>query len=366
MVPRMALELLDWLPLAVGLELTLACPHRCLTCGSSAGTASPDELSQPEWLKVIDTLGTLGTERITLLGGEPLMHPGWQELAARGIEYGMHMELVTSGFGLNSTTVRQMAELPLTSVSVSVDGTEAVHDWLRRSHGSYRRVLAGIRQLDAAAIPVGVTTQVNTQTLPLLEALGEELEAAGVLAWQIQLTLPAGRALDTDLALKPEQMLTLYETLRRMHNKRALSPHLTDSIGWCTSDDVRLRTPKGMPKRAWIGCQAGIRVLGVTSSGRVKGCLSLPNRADDANLRQQPLDAIWHDPLRFPYNRRFDPASLSGVCAACSYATLCRGGCTAASLAWSGKPNASRHCLRVLAGTEHPQPVAASAAQGVP
>jgi radical SAM protein with 4Fe4S-binding SPASM domain len=357
----MALELLDWFPQVVGLELTLACPHRCLTCGSSAGMARPDELSSSQWLSVIDELGALGTERITLLGGEPLSHPGWQELAARGIAHGMHMEMVTSGFGLDDATVQRMVELPLTSVTVSVDGTEAVHDRLRRNEGSYRRVLGAIRRLDGAAIPVGVTTQVNTQTMPLLEALGEELEAAGVLAWQIQLTLPTGRALETELVLGPEQMPTLYTTLRRLHEKRALSPHFTDSIGWCTPDDVKLRTPKGMPKRAWIGCQAGIRVLGVASNGRVKGCLSMPDREDDANLRHQPLREIWRDPARFSYNRRFDPASLSGACARCAYGRLCRGGCTAASMAWSGKPNVSRHCLRFIADSEQRLPVTSSA-----
>lgn len=338
----------EWFPQTVGLELTLACPHRCVTCGSNAGQARTNELTLVEWFAVIDELAALGTERVTLLGGEPLTYPHWEAVARQGIARGIDMEMVTSANGLDETTAERIATVGLSSVTISIDGTESVHDEQRRCVGSYRRAMRAIAALDALGVPMGVTTQINSRTLPVIEALGAELEAAGVEAWQIQPTIPTGRAAGTELALTPERMVKLYETVQRMVRRPALCPHFTDGFGWFTHDDVRLRTPQRMPPRAWIGCQAGLRVLGITSDGRVKGCLSMPDHASEGSLREETLTVIWRDSSRFAYNRGFDSKSLSFGCARCDYGEICRGGCTAMAMAVSGKPHASHHCLRLL------------------
>lgn len=336
----------EWIPVTAVCELTLACPHRCVTCGSNAGRPRENELTHGEWLALIDELAVLGTRRLTLMGGEPLNYRGWQQLAARGIEHGMDVEMVTSAMGLNEVTADTIAELPLYAVTVSVDGTEAVHDAQRRVPGSYRQAIKAIELLDARGVAVGVTTQINPLSLPVLEELGPRLEAAGVLGWQIQLTLPTGRAKTTELMLPPARIPELHDTLRRMSARRGLRPHLTDNIGWFTCDDVQLRTPQGMPRRGWMGCQAGLRVLGVTSDGRVKGCLSMPDPNDEGNVRELGLTAIWKDGSRFAYTRAFKAEALGGACARCVYGRLCRGGCTATALAVSGRPHVSLHCLK--------------------
>jgi len=90
---------------------------------------------------------------------------------------------------------------------------------------------------------VGVTSQVNPQSLPTLEALAEELQDAGAMGWQWQLTLPVGRAAgQAHLAMTQEQMPELYRLLQRMTKRQGLRPHITDNIGYCTEDDAILRT----------------------------------------------------------------------------------------------------------------------------
>ncbi len=335
-----------WIPESVALELTLACPNRCATCGSDAGRPRKGELSHSQWLALIDELAGLGTKRLTFIGGEPLTYPGWEALAARGVERGMAVEMVTSAFGLDEVAADKIAQLPLYAVTISVDGTEEVHDAQRGVPGSYRQALRALRLLDARGVPVGIATQINPLTLPVLEQLAPVLEDAGVLGWQVQLTIPTGRARTTDLMLPPSSMPTLYETLQRMKARRGLRPHLTDNLGWFTCDDVELRTPPGMPNRGWQGCLAGIRGAGVTSDGRVKGCLSMPDPDHEGNVKERGFSAIWADPGRFAYTRAFSSDSLRGPCARCAYGRLCRGGCTATAMAVSGRPHVSLHCLK--------------------
>jgi radical SAM protein with 4Fe4S-binding SPASM domain len=333
------------------LELTLRCPYRCETCGSDAGRARADELNTEEWLQVIGELAELGCQRVTLMGGEPLSHPDWQSIAARAVREGLEVEMVTSGAGLTAEVAATMAAVPLDSVTLSVDGVEAVHDAQRRAPGAFRRALDAIGTLRRQGIAVGVTTQLNTLTVPTLEQLAPELEAAGALAWQVQHTIPTGRARRTDLTLPAAETHHLHRTLHHLTKRRGLRPSLTDSVGYLTPDDVLLRSIPGMPRRAWAGCWAGWFAVGITSDGAVKGCLSIPDPHFEGRLRAESLATIWNDPNRFAYTRAFRRESLHGACGECAYGRLCRAGCTAMQLAVHGRLGTCTHCFRAHSRT---------------
>ncbi|HEX7596591.1 MAG TPA: radical SAM protein [Polyangia bacterium] len=330
------------------LELTLECPCRCQTCGSNAGAARDDELSVSEWLGVVNELADLGCKWLTLMGGEPLVSPAWPAVARAAVGRGMVVDMVTSGVGMDATTAAALFEAGLSSVTVSVDGTAQVHNRLRGVPDGHAHALRAIGLLDAAGLRVGVTTQINGENIDTLEALAPELQSAGAMGWQLQLTIPVGRAAGAHLAAPPERMAELHQVLRRLAARPGLRPTLTDNLGYCTADDVQLRTPaRASRPRQWLGCFAGLAVAGVTSNGTVKGCLALPDACGEGNVRHEPFRQIWGDPKRFAYNRAFDPASLSGACADCEHGRHCRGGCTALAMAFHGRPGVSQHCFRL-------------------
>lgn len=337
-------------PAVVALELTLRCPCRCVTCGSRAGAPRARELQHQEWLDVIAGLADLGCQRISLMGGEPLLYPRWAELAtaARGRE--IIVDMISSGQGLVEDVASRIRDSGLHAVTVSVDGLAATHDGQRGLLGCFQQALQAIRLVDHVGLKVGVTTQVNRGNLSELEALAPILEDAGVLGWQLQMTLPIGRAEAQALALTPAEMPELLRVLRRLAQRRGLRPHLTDNIGYCTHDDLTLRTIQGGFPRPWLGCRAGLDALGVTSDGRVKGCLALPDTCVEGNLRERSLADMWNDASGFAYNRQFTPAQLGGACIACPHSDRCRGGCSATAYASFGRPSASAHCLRLHDG----------------
>ncbi|HEY5283320.1 MAG TPA: radical SAM protein [Polyangia bacterium] len=338
-------------PFAVALELTLRCPCRCQTCGSHAGAPRARELDHGEWMGVIGALADLGCRRITLMGGEPLLYPRWVELATAAREREMIVDLISSGQGLDEKTASLMAKSGLHAVTISVDGLASTHDAQRQVPGCFEQALRAIRWVDRAGLKVGVTSQVNLGNLAELEALAPILEDAGVLGWQLQLTLPLGRADENrHLVAPPSMMPELLRVLRRLGRRRGLRPHITDNIGYCSRDDLELRTIQGGFPRPWLGCRAGLDALGITSDGRVKGCLALPDTCTEGNMREESLAAIWRDPNRFRYNRCYTSEQLSGPCTVCAEAQRCRGGCTATAYAMHGRPGTSSHCLRLHDG----------------
>jgi radical SAM protein with 4Fe4S-binding SPASM domain len=331
-------------PVNVVWELTLACNLRCAHCGSSAGVARDAELSAAEALALCRDLAALGSRRVTLMGGEPLLRDDWDAIARALSGAGVVVELLTNGHLLDDDAARRIVDACVHSVSVSIDGTEEAHDGLRRRRGSYRAAMDAVARVRAAGLPVGVVTQVNRRNAGVLRDLHEALVAAGVQGWQVQLCEALGRGGEgAPLMIEPADLPALERDLVAIAADGRLWTYAADSIGYMSRNEPRLRTSATGRQGFFAGCQAGVRVLGVTSDGRVRGCLSLPAEFDEGSVRERPLAAIWADPDAFAYNRR--PRDPHGFCATCPFGRVCRGGCS--SLAWSatGRLGDNPYCL---------------------
>ncbi|MBM4397785.1 MAG: radical SAM protein [Deltaproteobacteria bacterium] len=321
-------------------ELTLACEMRCLHCGSFAGSPRKDELSWDELASVADQLADLRCEKVTLGGGEPTMHPRWDDLGRRLSARGVRVNLISNGWGWSPEHLARARDAGLTNVAFSLDGLEDAHDAVRRP-GSFRRVIAAIDGCAAARFPVSAVTHVNRRNAEQLRDLADLLASRRVSSWQVQLGIPSGSLRDNrDLVIQPEDMLRLVPLVAdlrtSLRGRMEVCP--ADNIGYFGRYEKALRD-RGAEISFWIGCRAGMQVIGIESDGGVKGCLSLPSarhgadRFSAGNLRHRSLVDIWNDPETFAWNREFGTDQLGGFCAACRYGDVCRGGC--AWTAWS-------------------------------
>ena len=337
--------MLNWRPTTCVWEVTLACNARCMHCGSRAGQAREDELSTDEGLELIRQLAELGCEGVTLSGGEPLVRPDWP-LLARGIrDAGMRLELITNGLAVSSQAA-QVADLGFFAVTFSVDGPAAVHDRLRGVDGGLERLLEGAAALSHRGVRLGAVTQVNRLNLGCLDEVHELLLDNGFEGWQLQLTMAHGRAADNgDLCLPPTRLRSLEERLLALQQRTPLFVQAADNIGYMSRHEPALRSGTGRADRCWTGCTAGLQVVGVTSHGRVRGCLSLPDSFDEGSVRHRRLAEIWNDPGAFEYTRGFQRELLSGPCEGCELGTVCRGGCTSLAVASSGAVHSNAYCL---------------------
>ncbi len=293
---------------------------------------------------MIQQLAELGCGRVTFLGGEPFSRPDWTRLAREVRTQNMALEIITSGMNVSDRVVARLLELEVDSMTVSVDGTREAHDELRGVKGGFERALDAITRMDEAGLRVGVATQLNALSLPSLEALAPEIQRAGAMGWQLQLSMPSGLAGDA-LVLPPERMSEVFTIIRRLRTRAGLRPFLTNNLGYMSWDDPILRSAPGVAPRCWLGCFAGVRTVGVASDGSVRGCLALPYEMQEGNVRSESLKSIWLDPARFAYTRGFELTDLSGACAACEHGALCRGGCNALAMRVHGKTGTCTHCM---------------------
>jgi radical SAM protein with 4Fe4S-binding SPASM domain len=329
------LKQVGFFPRACVWELTLACNLRCKHCGSFAGTKRPAEMSLEENLRVADELATLGCRRVTLSGGEPTLHPDWDTIGKRLADRCIKVNLISNGWHWTPAHVERTKAAGLCGAAFSLDGFEREHDEFRQA-GSFARVVSAIEACVAGDLPVAVNTTVNKLNQRSLRELRNFIEAKGAFSMQIQLATPSGNMGENrDLVVDPADLVWLVPeiaAIRRL-NTRKFFAVAADDIGYYGKPEQGLRDDGGeLP--FWLGCRAGCQVVGIESSGNVKGCLSLPSsmhgeaRFVEGNLREKSLAEIWASPEAFAYNRKSSEKSLTGFCRVCRYRDFCRGGCT--------------------------------------
>jgi radical SAM protein with 4Fe4S-binding SPASM domain len=328
-------------------EVTLACDLACRHCGSRAGRARPDELSTEQCLDLVEQMAALGVREVTLIGGEAYLRNDWLDLVRAIGAHGMTPSMTSGGRGIDAQLAAAAAQAGLAGVSISLDGLAQTHDRLRGVQGSHAHALAALAHLRAAGIPVTVNTQINRLSMPELPAVLEQLAESGAHSWQIQLTVPMGRAADEpEVLLQPYDLLELFPLLRSLADRsKQLGVRLLpgNNIGYFGPHESTLR---GYMLDGHAGsCQAGQLTLGIEADGTIKGCPSLPTAAwGGGNIRDATLREIWERaaPLRYTRDRTVD--DLWGYCRDCYYADTCRAGCTWTSDVFFGRPGNNPYC----------------------
>jgi radical SAM protein with 4Fe4S-binding SPASM domain len=335
----------SWPLHSVCMELTLRCNLRCLHCGSAAGDARKNELTLPELIPVLEDLRMLGAERLVLLGGEPLLHPDWEEIVTMAKAFGLRVSLISNGLAVTQTVVAALAGLGVDVVGISVDGaSDEVHDRLRGAAGARTRAWAAVDRLRSAGLPVTVITTVMRANLAELPLMRDQLAGRGGLVWQIQSANGTGERFPRDLLPSPADLLWV---ARFVEETRRLFP--ADRLAVATGHNIghhACGVSDHAAAGAWRGCPGGITSLGIGSDGSVKPCLSMGDREIVGNVRSVRLRELWRDPALFAHSRRFAPGRLMGGCAACPHGSECRAGCPEMARTATGDVWDNPFCLR--------------------
>ncbi|MEH2296949.1 nif11-class peptide radical SAM maturase 3 [Nostoc sp.] len=317
-------------------EITLKCNLACQHCGSRAGHTRANELSTAEALDLVRQMAEVGITEVTIIGGEAFLRPDWLEIAQAITSSGMLCGMTTGGYGITLETAHRMKEAGISVVSVSVDGLEATHDRLRGRQGSWQWAFQTMSNLKQAGIPFGCNTQINRLSAPEFPRIYEHLRDAGILAWQIQLTVPMGNAADnSEILLQPYELLDVYPMIARVAQRakrEGVQVQPGNNIGYYGPYERMLRG-EGDAWTFWQGCNAGLSSLGIEADGAIKGCPSLPTTAyTGGNIRDYSLRTIIEETEELRFNLGADTpkgtSHLWGFCKTCEFAELCRGGCT--------------------------------------
>lgn len=331
-------------PLGVVWETTLRCNMNCMHCGSSAGESRVKELNTKECINLCNDLKDIGTNLIAMMGGEPFLRKDWNTIATHIRNLGLELTIISNGFLINEKTISQLKQLDPYTVAISMDGSKAeTHDSIRGIKGSFDKCKKSIEMLLNENINTSVVTTVHKQNFKELPELRDFLAGKGV-AWQIQMATPIGRFPKNQILSKEDfySAALFIASIKKNYSPKELAVLGAHNFGYHS---------KFLPNVMlfpWMGCQAGISTMGITSDGGIKGCMSLPDELIQGNIREKSLKEIWNDPDFASYNRNFKKEYLEGDCKTCKHGKQCKGGCITISKTLTGKNHGDPYCLHLI------------------
>lgn len=309
-------------------ESTLRCNVHCRHCGSDCADALTKSRPMPEqpdmpaadFLRVLDEEVTPYNDphRVLIIvsGGEPLMRTDLEEIGEalhrRGYPWGM----VTNGLALTPQRFAALRRAGLASISVSLDGLEEDHVWLRQHPLAFERANAAIRLAVESRLPFDVVTCVHRRNIDHLAQVREHLIDLGVRNWRVVSIDPMGRAAnDEDMQLTAAHLQQIMAFIR------------------ATREDGRIHASYGCPGflGSWEGqvrdhlyqCAAGVTVASVLIDGSISACTSIRGRYYQGNIYRDHFHEVWEHGFAAYRDRRW--MRRSTPCSDCKMWRYCEG-----------------------------------------
>ncbi len=170
---------------SMNLMITGKCNYNCLHCFNASDNAALMKEWELEELKdLFDMASECGIHAVTLTGGEPLLHPHFEDIAREIRKRNMVLEkLTTNGYFLNEDTLKLFKKLDFSPlIKISFDGI-GHHDHMRGHKGAEEDALRAFRLCREKGFSTLAQTQVykgNLDTMKETIGLLEELGASGM------------------------------------------------------------------------------------------------------------------------------------------------------------------------------------------
>ncbi|MBR1593469.1 MAG: TIGR04133 family radical SAM/SPASM protein [Alloprevotella sp.] len=303
-------------------ECTLRCNLRCRHCGSAC---LPEEKRRDmpfgDFASVLDSVARHTDPNyvdVYTVGGEPLVRPDLLDCGREIRRRGFHWGFVTNGMLLDRDMLARCIEAGLEAISVSLDGLEDSHNWMRGHGDSFRRALQAIHLLTyTKGIVWDVITCVNRRNISELPRMREMLRRMGVEHWRIATVFPSGRAKDdADMRLTTEEYRRVLDFVAECRRE----PQGMDTYYSC---EGFLGDYEGRVRNHPYRCHAGLTVASVLADGSISGCLSVRSRFDQGNIYRDDFWDVWQN--RFQPFRDRSWMRQDAPCADCKVFRYCEG-----------------------------------------
>jgi radical SAM protein with 4Fe4S-binding SPASM domain len=280
-----------------------------------------------------------GIRDIILSGGEPLMRPDWLRIASYARFRGLSVSISTNGTRVTKAIALKIAELQA-DVQVSLDGaTPGVHDYLRRSPGTWEQALAGVRNFVAAGVTVTIGTTVTRANIHQIPALCDLSRGLGAQMFRIIPFVPFGRGGSwRKLEVSPRAMAQVTEYLRQRRRQNDID--IAEMEFECTFDPPPLQPAE---PQSGIGCGGAQAYFTITETGEVLPCHFFAG-VEAEKVLEHDLAWIWEHSRFLNYFRSMTAGDLTGSCKKCDWLASCLGSCRAANFAHGNLFRGNYHC----------------------
>lgn len=320
--------------------ITRACNLRCVHCYAAAGAEpAPDELSHEEGKALLDDLKAFGVPAVLFSGGEPLVRPDALDLLRYASQtLGLRCTLSTNGTLIDAGMARQLADVGLTYVGMSIDGLEQQHDKLRGERGSFAKTLAAFEHCKNAGLRVGARFTVHSLNQQHLDDIFNLCLDCGIdrlCVYHLAYAGRGGKMQKVDLTAEQTRNVVdrIFTRTRQAHDAGqplevlTVGNHADQAYAILSLEQSAPQQAEAIHQRLRRngGNQSGNYISSVDPSGNVHYD-QFSWHYHCGNVREQPFSEIWSsamdDRLAILRDRQ---SHLPGSCQTCRFLDICNG-----------------------------------------
>ena len=294
-------------PVIYSLEITSLCNNRCVGC-SNVFTRDADFLPASKWLDILEFIAP-HAKIIKLTGGEPTLHPEFQNIVQAVASKNIPFTLFTNGRWTScNQVVKFLRETQqCRGLLVSLHGAnKSSHEAFTRQPDSFTEACHSIRLASSVGLRVHVSTVItrwNWKQTKHITELSRELGAQRVVFNRY-----IGPE-DSQIEPQDSQLLRAIIDIKDMEieSKQA-------KFGNCI--------PQCFIDNSSKGCLAGLAYCTIDPLGNMRPCNHSPLVI--GNALEQPIEQLWHSEKLNQWREL-----LPNMCVQCGRYEDCHGGCKA-------------------------------------
>ena len=271
---------------------------------------------------------------VAIMGGEPLLRKDLAECGKTLRDNGFRWGIVTNGYAYDEAMHAKLISAGLGSVTVSLDGLEENHNWLRNNPKSFERAVKALELIVSyPRLNYDVVTCIHQKNIAELPRLKEFLISKSIKNWRIFTIAPIGRA-----AENPEMLLTDGQT-RQLMDFIAGSRRNDPRINLYFSCESYVGDYEKKVRDSYFFCRAGINIGSVLIDGAISACPNIDRHFVRGNIYKDSLIDVWENRFDVMRSRNW---CKTGICKTCKDFRHCNGG---AMHLWNEKQDCIMTCI---------------------
>jgi 12,18-didecarboxysiroheme deacetylase len=333
-------------------NMTQRCNLKCVHCyARSEDICYENELGHDQCIEMIDDLADFGVPVLLFSGGEPTVHPHLAEYAKHAVSRGMRAVISTNGTLITEEKARELKEIGLSYVGISLDGLENTHDRFRGVSGAFRKAMAGIENCQKAGIKVGLRFTINKRNVKDIPGIFDLLEEKNIPRACFYHLVYSGRGSQIakeDLSHEEtRQALDLIMDRTKDLHDRNMPKEILTVDNHADGPYVYLRLLNENPERAAEVLEL-LKMNEGNNSGRGIGCISWDGEVYPdqfwrdkslGNIKDMPFSKIWtNTENEFLMKLKEKKKHVKGRCARCCWLDICAGNFRARAESVAGDP----------------------------
>jgi radical SAM protein with 4Fe4S-binding SPASM domain len=322
--PEWAIDKTPDFPLSIEIELTKYCNWNCEFCYNTWKYTGNIESNIPYlsvecFENIVSEASSNGVFTIRLSGGEPTLHPNFEEILKIASRKNMDITLFTNGHNLTISKIEFMKENGVNQLLFSLHGISSIHNKLANSEIAFEEAVNAIKLAYNENMDFSVETTLTSENISQLIDLAMLLNKLHVKHWNI---MPYVQTIDDVKSSTNNMSISYIELNNALKNIKKLYKNFDIRIPCSPKHCFGNYDNNSLLDISYDNhCGAGILWASISYDGRIRHC---PHSDCYAGNISDGIKNIWQEKIFPKVSNVLKPKAK---CKQCNLFNSCKMGC---------------------------------------